>query len=116
MPADGVLVTSDPAPPGFMSDEYDYQQPSGRLIKLKTFDPGTMQDTPANRTNTKDVGTYNPRGGSSATTDGCTIEDEIITVGTSAYILSEPKPLDIDAYMRRHPDICSGRSSVLSIR
>jgi 2-amino-4-hydroxy-6-hydroxymethyldihydropteridine diphosphokinase len=106
VPADGVLVTSDPGIPGFVSDEYDYLEANGHLTRLKDFDPGTMPDTPENRANDKDYGVYFPRGGSIGTTDGCTVEDEEVYVGTSAYLLARNKELNIDAYLRAHPEVC----------
>lgn len=100
VPADGVLVTSDPTVPDLSSDEYDYLEANGHLSRLKDFDPGTMPDTPENRANDKDYGVYFPR--SFGTGDGCILGGEEVYVGTSAYLLAKNKELDIDGYLKAH--------------
>jgi hypothetical protein len=99
-PTDGILETYDPAPSSF-SDEYEYIYPDGHTQKLKDAGPGTLQDTPESRTNTREVVTYFARY-SSGGPNQCSMEE--ISIGTRAFLLSRhtasPSPEQI------HPGIC----------
>jgi hypothetical protein len=108
VPGNGILVTTDPPLAGgqSFSDEYDYVEPGGRLRELPDVGPGTLQDTAENRSDRSRVYTYFPRSGSGGTVGGCSYEDDEITVGTKAFILSSRHQTDIDAYLAQHPEVC----------
>lgn len=101
-PSDGVLETRDPAPTAF-SDEYEYIYPDGHVQKLNDAGPGTLQDTPENRANAREVVTYFGRTSSNGPND-CSIEE--ISIGTRSFLLSrhnEGPPPD-----KTHSGICHG--------
>jgi hypothetical protein len=111
VPEGGILSTSAPPLLAGQSyiDEYDYVGANGRLQKLSDLGPGTLQDTQENRHDNQRVYTYFPRSGSGGTADGCSYEDDEITIGTKAFILSAQRGTDINAFLAEHPEACEKR-------
>jgi hypothetical protein len=94
-PNDGVLETPDPAPTAF-SDEYRYLYPDGHTQKLKDAGPGTLQDTPENRSNASEVVTYFGRSSPPIGPNDCWVEE--ISIGTRAFLLTtrpDPRPPNV---------------------
>jgi hypothetical protein len=100
-PKDGVLETPDPAPTAF-SDEYRYVYPDGHSLKLNDAGPGTLQDTPENRTSTTEVVTYFGRSLQPNGPSDCYVEE--ISIGTRAFLLSK-RPVSQPPEVT-HPGIC----------
>lgn len=102
-PADGVLRTTDPAPQAF-SDEYKYIYPDGRLQNIKDAGPGTLQNTPENRANTKEVVTYFGRSSPRTASYACDVEE--ISIGTRPFLLAD-RSIHRDPSIT-HPEMCRG--------
>ena len=97
VPADGILVTTDPALVGGQSfnDEFDYVERGGRLHEIPDAGPGTLPDTPENRNDNTRTYSYFLRSGSGSTSDGCAYELDEITIGTKAFVLSKRREIGI---------------------
>lgn len=100
-PSDGVLVTPRQMPSSF-SDEYRYVYPDGHMLDVKDAGPGTLQDTPENRSNTTEVVTYFGRTSQLNGPNGCDVEE--ISIGTRAFLLAK-HPIAQPPTVT-HPDIC----------
>ncbi len=108
VPENGILVTADRALVGrqAFSDEYDYVGSGGRLHEIPALGPGTLPDTPENRSDNSRVYAYFPRSGSGRTVGGCPFEDDEITIGTKAFILSRRREIDLETYLAQRPEVC----------
>lgn len=107
IPGDGVLLTQAPMVHGPTRSTYYYQYPSGSLESIRFEWYSTIDRTPENLANSRDIGMYFPRSGSFTDAEGCHIEYDEIYIGTKADILSNPKELDFSSYLRNHPTACA---------
>jgi hypothetical protein len=100
-PSDGFLVVSDPDPM-FFNDKYQYIYPDGTVQTIHDAGPGTLQDTPENRQNTKEIVTYFGRTSKYGDHEECPVEE--ISIGTRAFLLARqsegPPPIET------HPGLC----------
>lgn len=106
IPKDGVLLTQAPVVHNFTRTKYYYELNDGTLRRIQYEWYSTIDDTPENRANDKDLGVYFPRSGGSYDPTGCQFEYDEIYVGTMADILSNPNEKDITAYLRDHQAAC----------
>jgi hypothetical protein len=83
-PNDGVLETPRQMP-SQSSDRYQYIYPDGHTLEIKDAGPGTLQDTPENRSNTTEVVTYFGRTSQPIGPNDCYVEE--ILIGTRAFLL-----------------------------
>src|ERR1700682_365517 len=60
----------------------------------------TVQRTPENLANDKDIGIFFPRSGTIADSSGCTLKYEEFYVGTKAYLLSGYAEKDTNQFLR----------------
>ncbi len=100
-PSDGVLETPRQNPQMF-SDKYEYIHSDGHTQELKDAGPGTLQDTPENRSNTSEVVTYFGRTAQPNGPNDCYVEE--ISIGTRAFLLARHHtgaPPNVT-----HPGIC----------
>jgi hypothetical protein len=88
IPTDGVLYTAAPTIGGWTRDEYYYERGDGTQRRIGNLWNTTVQRTPENMTNDKDIGIFFPRSGTIADSTGCAVKYEEFYVGTKAYLLS----------------------------
>jgi hypothetical protein len=106
IPNDGVLLTQVPLDTGRTRSEYRYQAKDGKLTKIRNEWYSTIQSTPDNLANTKDVGMYFPRTASGSDNSGCTGPSDLFEIGTPSYLLSKHTRIDLSAYLARHAATC----------
>ena len=88
IPTDGVLYTAALTIGGWTRDEYYYARGDGTQHRIGNLWSTTVQRTPENLTNDKDIGIFFPRSGTIADSTGCAVKYEEFYVGTKAYLLS----------------------------
>jgi hypothetical protein len=103
---DGILITQAPTVHNFTITKYYYGLNDGTLQRIHYEWYSTIDDTPQNRANYRDIGVYFPRSGHFFDPTGCQFEYEEIYVGTMADILSNPKEKDFTSYLRDHHATC----------
>jgi hypothetical protein len=106
IPKDGVLLTQAPMSHNFTRTTYYSELKDGSLRRIRSEWYSTIERTPENLANDRDIGMYFPRTGSFTDAAGCRIEYDEIYVGTKADILSNPRELDLSSYLRSHPAVC----------
>lgn len=108
IPEDGILRTRDEMLLGPTRTQYYYQQPDGSLERIGNFWPTTINPTPENLANDRDLGVYFPRSGRVTNSTGCSVQFEEFYVGTKANLLSKyRKETDLDRYLNNYPGTCS---------
>lgn len=105
IPEDGVLLTQGAMVRRWTRDKYYYKKSGGNLTRIPNFWPSTIQSTPENLANEKDLGIYFPRTGMGDFA-GCQIEYEQFYVGTKADLLKNYKEKDLARYLREHSMEC----------
>jgi len=111
IPDDGILQTRDARIGSWTSSKYYYLRRDGTLDYLSNFWSCTIDPTPENLSNDKDVGVYFPRGGTYFDAHGCSIEYTQVYIGTKAHLLTKYKEQDIGRYLQDHPGACSAEQS-----
>jgi hypothetical protein len=107
IPGDGILRIRDPMLRGATRPEYYYLRQDGSLERIRAFWPTTVDPTPENMANDKDIGAFFPRTGTFTDSNGCSIQYEQFYVGTKAHLLSKYRQQDLGSYVREHPGACS---------
>jgi hypothetical protein len=108
IPRDGILLTQAPMNRGFTRSLYYYERGDGRLERIWNEWNTTIQRTPENVANNKDVGIFFPRTGSGQYgSEGCSIEFDEFSIGTTAYLLSQNRETDLTLYLKEHLARCS---------
>ena len=103
IPRDGILLTQAPMNRGFTRSLYYYERGDGGLERIWNEWNTTIQRTPENIANNRDVGIFFPRTGSGQYgSEGCSIEYDEFSIGTTAYFLSEHPKTDLAAYLKDH--------------
>lgn len=107
IPREGILVTQAPMNHGFTRSLYYYERGDGALKRIWNEWNTTIQRTPENVANNKDVGIFFPRTGSGQYgSEGCSIELEEFSVGTRAYLLAQNRERDLTQYLKEHIARC----------
>jgi hypothetical protein len=88
VPSDGILFTTAPIVGGWTRDEYYFQNRNGTQRRIENLWSTTVQRTPENLANDKDIGIFFPRSGTIGDSTGCTVKYEEFYVGSKAYLLS----------------------------
>lgn len=88
IPRNGILDTTSPMVGGWTRDEYYYERRDGTQRRIVNLWSTTVQRTPENRANDKDLGVFFPRSGTIANSTGCALKYEEFYVGTKSYLLS----------------------------
>jgi hypothetical protein len=105
IPTDGVLYTTAPVVGGWTRDEYYFEDRNGAQRRIGNLWSTTVQQTPENLANNKDIGIFFPRSGTIADSTGCTAKFEQFYVGTKAYLLSGYAAKDTNQILK---EVCSG--------
>ncbi len=109
IPRDGVLRTRGPMIRSWTRTQYYYELRNGTLERIRNFWPSTIDRTPENLANDRDLGVFFPRTGRFTTSTGCPVEYEQFYVGTKADLLAKHKGVDFFGYLRDHPVECTGQ-------
>lgn len=107
IPQSGILLTQTPTIPGWVSTKYYYEKQDGSLEQIRNFWPTTIDKTPENLANDRDVGVFFPRTGKFTEANGCSVQFEQFYIGTKAFLLSQYRGADLGRYVRDHPSACS---------
>jgi len=107
IPRDGILRTRDPIHLGSTRTAYYYERQDGSLERIRNLWPTTIQPTPENLANDRDIGVFFPRNGTFSDSTGCSVQFEQFYVGTKANLLSKDRGKDLGRYLRDHPSACS---------
>lgn len=105
VPSDGVLFTTAPVVGGWTRDEYYFQKRNGIQRRIENLWSTTVQRTPENLANDKDIGIFFPRSGTIGDSTGCTVKYEAFYVGTKAHLLSGYAEKDTSQILKGR---CSG--------
>jgi hypothetical protein len=105
VPSDGILLTTVPMVGGWTRDEYYLQNRNGTQRRIENLWSTTVQRTPENLANDKDIGIFFPRSGTIGDSTGCTVKYEEFYVGTRAYLLSGYAEKDTNQILKGR---CSG--------
>ena len=73
---------------GWTRDEHYFQTRIGTQHRIGNLWSTTVQRTPENLANDKDIGIFVPRYGTISDSIGCTLKYDEFYVGTKAYLLS----------------------------
>jgi uncharacterized protein DUF6843 len=106
IPQDGILRTRSGMNHGWTWPKYYYVQKDGTREQIHNSWSSTIDRTPENLANDRDIGIYFPRTGSSDS-NGCSVTFELFYVGTKADILRNYKETDLGGYLHDHPGTCS---------
>jgi hypothetical protein len=107
IPRDGILLTQAPMNRGFTRSLYYYERGDGALKRIWNEWNTTIQRTPENIANNRDVGIFFPRTGSGQYgSEGCSIEYDEFSIGTTAYLLSQHPETDLTPYLKEHLARC----------
>jgi hypothetical protein len=107
IPQDGILLTQAPMNRGFARSLYYYERSDGALKRIWNEWNTTIQRTPENIANKKDVGIFFPRTGSGQYgSESCSIEYDEFSIGTPAYLLSRSRAKDLTPYLKEHLARC----------
>jgi hypothetical protein len=108
IPRGGILLTQAPMDRGFTRSLYYYERGDGGLERIWNEWNATIQRTPENIANNRDVGIFFPRTGSGQYgSEGCSIEYDEFSIGTTAYLLSQHPETDLTPYLKEHLVRCS---------
>src|SRR5580692_2177537 len=103
IPRDGILLTQAPMNRGFTRSLYYYERGDGALGRVWNEWNSTIQRTPENIGNNRDVGIFFPRTGSGwYGSKRCSIEYDEFSIGTTAYLLSQHAETDLTPYLKEH--------------
>jgi hypothetical protein len=105
IPSDGNLFTTEPMVEGWTRDDYYFQSRNGTQRRIENLWSTTVQRTPDNLANDKDIGIFFPRSGTIGDSSGCTVKYEEFYVGTKAYLLSGYAEKDTNQILKGR---CSG--------
>ena len=105
VPSDGILFTTAPMVGWLTRDEYYLQNRNGTQRRIENLWSTTVQRTPENLANDKEIGIFFPRSGIIADSTGCTVKYEEFYVGTKAYLLSGYAERDTNQILKER---CSG--------
>jgi hypothetical protein len=105
VPSDGILITTAPMVGGWTRDEYYFQNRNGTQRRIENLWSTTVQRTPENVANEKDIGIFFPRSGTIGDSTGCAVKYEEFYVGTKAYLLSGYAAKDTNQILKGR---CSG--------
>jgi len=104
--SDGVLLSQVPVE-GWTRPEYYYQSRDGKLTKIRYEWYSTIQRTPENLVNNRDVGMYFPRTASGGDSNsGCNGAADLFEIGTPAFLLSDHPEIDLSGYLAKHAAEC----------
>ncbi len=103
IPQSGILVTQAPMNRGLTRPTYFYEQSGGKLQRIRSNWPTTIQPTRENLTNEREIGVYFPRTGS-LDEFGCSYEQ--FYIGTKAHLLTKYRKPDLFGYLHEHPAEC----------
>ncbi len=106
VPREGILFAPGPIVDGWTRDEYYFQDRSGTQRRIENLWNTTVQRTPENLANDKDIGIFFPRSGTMGDSTGCTVKYEEFYVGTKAHLLSSYSGKDTNKILKER---CSGR-------
>jgi hypothetical protein len=106
IPRDGVLLSQVPMNTSGTRPEYLYESKDGKLTKIKNAWYSTIQRTPANLADNKNVGMYFPRTAGGADDRGCKWSADLFEIGTPSYLLANHPPIDINAYLKSYSASC----------
>lgn len=112
IPPDGVLVVLSPRVSGWSGwtvTRYYYVARDGARREIMERWLSTIDETPENLSNTRDIGIFFPTAGSFGDSNGCQFQIDQFYVGTKAYLLHRYKPIDLNSYMRGHNLGCISR-------
>jgi hypothetical protein len=101
VPSDGILFTTAPMVGGWTRDEYYFQNRNGSQRRIENLWRTTVQRTPENLANDKDIGIFFPRSGTIGDSTGCTLKYEEFYVGTKAYLLSGYAERDTNQFLKK---------------
>jgi len=107
IPNNGVLFTQIPEDQGPTRAKYYYQLNDGTLQRIRYEWYSTIQRTPENLANDRDIGIFFPRSGHFSDSLGCDVEFDEFYVGTKSDILQNYKKGNLDTYVRDHPAVCA---------
>jgi hypothetical protein len=79
VPRNGILYTTAPTIGGLTRDEYYCARGDGTQRRIDNLWSTTVQRTPENLTNDKDIGIFFPRSGTFAESTGCAVKYEEFT-------------------------------------
>jgi len=105
IPGDGILYVTVPMVDGWTKDEYYCERGDGTQQRIANLWNTTVQRTPENLANDKDIGIFFPRSGTIADSTGCRAKYEAFYVGTKAYLLSGYVGRDTNLLLKER---CSG--------
>lgn len=105
IPSDGILFTTAPMVGSWTRDEYYFQNRNGTQRRIENLWSTTVQRTPENLANDKDIGIFFPRSGTIRDSTECTVKYEEFYVGTKAYLLSGYAEKDTNQILKGR---CSG--------
>ncbi len=122
IPREGILCTRAPMKRGMTRPVYYYERPDGTLKRIRHFWPTTINRTPENLANDRDLGVFFPRTGKrslfrlsptlASHSEDCSIEYQQFYVGTKAFLLSKHEHKDdLGRYLSEHSVKCSGRTN-----
>lgn len=106
IPSDGVLLSKVPMNKAGTRPEYYYESKDGRLTRIENAWYSTIQRTPENLADNKNVGMYFPRTAGGADDRGCKWSADLFEIGTPSYLLANHSPIDLNAYLRSHFSTC----------
>jgi hypothetical protein len=106
IPKNGVLLSQVPMNTSGTRPEYFYESNDGRLTKIKNAWYSTIQRTPENLADNKNVGMYFPRTAGGADDRGCKWSADLFEIGTPSYLLANHPPIDLNAYLKSYSASC----------
>ena len=110
IPGTGILSTDTPVYHGTEIMSFYYERSNGSLQRIKNQWFTTIERTPENVANDKDIGVFFPHTATLTlapyTQSECRVEYEQFYVGTKKYLLSGYKERDIAPYLRENPANC----------
>jgi hypothetical protein len=100
IPGDGILYAAVPMVDGWTKDEYYYERGDGTQHRIANLWNTTVQRTPENLANDKEIGIFFPRSGTISDSSGCAVKYEEFYVGTKAHLLSNYTERDTRQFLK----------------
>jgi hypothetical protein len=94
------LFTTVTIADGLTRDGYYLERRDGLQNRIANLWSTTVERTPENLANDRDIGVFFPHSGTIADPTGCTLKYEAFYIGTKAYLLSGHTPRNTNEFFR----------------